>query len=99
MHILVQRPPASRQGPDISDPLLTAEPVAVERGRNEIDKNCSSRQIVTLEVAPLALRINTLVEVQDVSGSSWRGLVTGIRISQTNGEGVAMTLTLEREAV
>jgi hypothetical protein len=100
--VTVQRPPADKQGPDISDPLITSAPVAVERGRNEIDAQSTARQIVTLDVVPMAgLRINRLVEVQDLTGPPWRGLLTGLRISSSrDGDSVtdSMTLTIEREA-
>jgi hypothetical protein len=101
--VTVQRAPADKQGPDISDPLITTEPVAVERGRNEIDANSTPRQIVTMDVVPIAgLRINRLIEVQDLTGPPWRGLLTAIHISCSQDGGAitdTMTLTVEREAV
>ena len=99
--ILVQRDPANRQGSDITDPLLTSELAAVERGRNEIDANCSSRVMVTMETLPISgARPNQMVEVQDIAAPAWRGLLTGmtVRVSR-DGEQVnsSMTLTVERE--
>ena len=99
---IVQRQPADKPGPDISDPLITAIPVATERGRNEIDANCSARQTVTLDIEPRAgLRINRIVEVQDLEQVAWRGLLTGIQMSASrDNDTVTRTLqvTLEREA-
>lgn len=102
MQVTVQRQPANRQGPDIVDPLLVSEPVAVERGRNEIDANCTPRVQVVMETVPLAgVRINRVVEVQDMAAPAWRGLLTGIAIRMSrDGEQVSasMSLTVEREA-
>lgn len=101
--VTVQRDPANRRGPDISDPLITSEAVAVERGRNEIDANCSQRQLVTLDVMPVAgVRVNSLVEVQGIDVQPWRGMVTAIAIRVAlDGDQLTrtMTLTVEREAI
>jgi hypothetical protein len=43
MQITVTRGAGDKPGPDIIDPLLTSEPVAVARGRREIDYHSSSR--------------------------------------------------------
>ena len=48
IQITVQRPPGDKPGPDITDQLLTSEPAARERGRIEIDKNSSTRVLVTV---------------------------------------------------
>ena len=100
--VLVQRDPANRQGSDITDPLLTSELAAVERGRNEIDANCSSRVQVSMETVPLAgVRPNQLVEVQDIAAPAWRGLLTGmtVRVSRDSEQvNASMTITVEREA-
>ena len=48
IQITVQRQPADTPGPDITDQLLTSEPAARERGRVEIDKNSTSRVMVTV---------------------------------------------------
>lgn len=44
--IVVQRYPGDTPGPDIVDNILTDEIAARERGRAEINHNCSSRKIV-----------------------------------------------------
>lgn len=46
--IIVQRTPGDKPGPDITDPLLTAEHAALERGRNEIDANGGNRALVSI---------------------------------------------------
>jgi len=101
MIVVVQRSPGDKQGPDINDPLITSEPVAVERGRNEIDANCSSRQLVTMEIVPRSgLRINRIIEVQALTGAPWRGLLTDISITMAREEervNRAMILTIEKE--
>lgn len=47
IQITVQRQPADTPGPDITDQLLTSEPAARERGRVEIDRNATTRVLVT----------------------------------------------------
>lgn len=100
--VLVQRPPADQQGPDISDNLITSEPVAVERGRNEIDRNSSSREIVTGSGALRAfLQPGSLIEVMDFEAGPWRGMVTGFSLSVTRSEtefSADTNLTVERLA-
>jgi len=100
--VVVQRQPADKPGPDISDPLITSTTVAIERGRNEIDASCSPRQIVTVDIEPIAgLRVNRLVEIQDIEQVAWRGLVTNIDLREIrSGDQVnhSMQLTIEKEA-
>ena len=101
--VIVQRQPADKPGPDISDPLITSGTVAAERGRNEIDTNCSARQSVTLDIEPISgLRINRIVEVQDLEQVAWRGLITGIKMSAARDNDTVtrtMQVTIEREVV
>ena len=35
--VIVERPPADKQGPNISNPLITSNIVAIECGRNKIE--------------------------------------------------------------
>lgn len=100
--VIVQRQPADRQGPDISEPLICSEPVAVERGRNEIDRNSTNREIVT-GTGPLRRFISPgpLLEVMDLEHGPWRGMVTGCALSLTRGESdfsADINLTVERRA-
>jgi len=100
--VIVERPPADKQGPDISDPLITSEVVAVERGRNEIDFSYSDREIVSGElpyrdwIAP-----GSIVAIQDMEIPEWRAMATGCTISVTrsgNDFSAACNLSLERVA-
>jgi hypothetical protein len=101
--VIVQRQPADKPGPDISDPLINSELVARERGRNAIDADYSARQTVTLDIEPVSgLRINQLVEVQDLEAVAWRSLITGISMSaRRDADSVTRSqqITVEREAV
>lgn len=73
--VIVQRGAGDKPGPDIVDDLLSAVPMAVERGRNEIDRQCSNRRIVNL-TGPYRSWIDTgsLVEVRGRRGT-YRGMV------------------------
>lgn len=98
--IIVQRAPADRPGPDISDPLLTAPIAARERGRIEIDRESTDRQLVSVTGPFRAwLAPGSLVEYRG-RRATWRGLVrrAGISITRSEGEFRAdLALELERE--
>jgi len=100
--VIVQRTPADRQGPDISDPLITSEPVAVERGRNEIDYHSSNREFISGN-GPLRgfIRPGLLVRVADMENAPYLAKVTACALvltrSDTNFE-ADINLTLERRA-
>lgn len=100
--VIAQRAPGDKQGPDISEPLITSNVVAVERGRNEIDRNSTNREIVTGS-GPLRgfIRPGSLVEVMDFEAGPWRGMVTGCALNLTRGDGdfsADINLTVERLA-
>jgi len=46
VNIESSRPPADKPGPDVVSPLFSDDAVAKERGRAEINHNCSSRKMV-----------------------------------------------------
>ena len=98
--IIVQRQPADRPGPDISDPLLTAPHAARERGRIEIDREGTDRKLVSVAGPHRAwLAPGSLVEYQGRRGT-WRGMVRRVGVSITRAEGefrADHTLELERE--
>ena len=100
MQIIVQRPPADRQGPDISDALLTAPMAARERGRAEIDRESTDRVLVQITGPYLGwLSPGSLVEYRGRRGS-WRGLARrcALTLSRSEGEFRAdHTVELERE--
>ena len=96
--VIVQRPPADTPGPDITDPLLTAEQAAVERGRIEIDTNGTNREMVTVS-GPHRLWVHpgALVEYHG-RRQTWRGMVRrcAVVISR-QGEGFTADRNLELE--
>lgn len=100
--VIVERAPGDKQGPDISDPLITSTLVAVERGRNEIDDNCSSRETVQ-STGPFKgfIRPGSMAEVADSEQQVWRGIVQSCAIV-INRDGdsfsVDTNLTIERVA-
>lgn len=100
--VIVERSPADKQGPDISDPLITSVLVAVERGRNAIDSVCSSRESVS-STGPCKgfIRPGSMAEVADSEQLVWRGMVQScaIVISRSGGDFTADTnLVTERVA-
>lgn len=75
--VIVQRAPGDRQGPDISDPLIVTEAVAVARGTAEIDRNCSDRKQVDGAMPISAWRQpREIVAVTDAEEGVYRGMVT-----------------------
>lgn len=98
--VIVERPPADKQGPNIVDKLITTNAAAIERGRNEIDANCSSRELIKTS-SPLDGFIYTgrLIEVSDSELQAWRGMIRSsvINISADNNSFETQTnLTIER---
>ena len=98
--VTVQRDPANRPGPDITDQLLTSDVAARERGRVEIERNGSNRLLVSVAgpyrrwIAP-----GGLVDYHGRRGP-WRGLVRRCALTLSR-EGDSFTadvaLELERE--
>jgi|LGOV01.1.fsa_nt_gb hypothetical protein len=99
--VIVQRQPAGKPGPDISDALITTEAVARERGRNEIDANCSSRKMLTGTGPALAfIRRGKIVEVMQTGRPAARAMVTGWSLDITRTEdSVTVDQTLDLEAI
>lgn len=101
--VIVERPPGDRQGPDISSPLITSEPVAVARGLAEIDYNYSNRRMmsVTAHLVPW-IAPGEIVHVTDHEEGVYRAMVDRVAMTITRGEDGAMTaqshLVLERRA-
>ena len=55
IEILVKRGLGDKQGPDITDALITSVPVALARGATEINTACSDRKILSLSTSLLPL--------------------------------------------
>jgi hypothetical protein len=103
MRIEVFRSPGDRTGPEINDSLISTDEAARERGRIEIDRNSTPRELVTLNLPLTAwVQPGLLAEIQDADGGSWRGLVTGCSLV-IGRDGDNMTaeqvVTLEREVL
>ena len=104
MKIEVTRPPADRQGPDIVDILLTTEPAALERGRQDIDRTSTNRlsERGTCPQLP-AMATGSLLNVTTNRGA-WRGKMTfyalTIDIGEDGREFTATTsVAIEREMI
>ena len=98
LDIFVQRAAGDRRGEDIIDPLIGSRiPVAIQRGRNELDRQSSSPQTVRAEcVHRLGVELGQLARFYDFdSGEIWSGKVTGISHQQA-GVVLVTSLTIER---
>ena len=99
--VIVERAPADRQGPDITDQLLTADPPARERGRNEIDRNSTNRSLVSLSGPYRGWRQPGELLHYIGRRGSWVGMVrrSSLTIHRDGDEFRAdMALEIEREA-
>lgn len=78
--IIVQRGDGLSQGDDIVDPLITCLPVALARGRNEMDEQASGFQDVELTFFFRAgLRLGMVVEVHEsLFGEVWYGKLVSL---------------------
>lgn len=96
--VTIQRAPADKPGPDITDALLTSDVAALERGRNEIDANCSDREAVSIS-GPYRRWVSpgTLVAYHGRRGS-WRGKVRryGLTFAR-DGEQFSADFSMELE--
>lgn len=102
MRVEVIRGSGDRTGPDISDALLCTEAAAIERGRIEIDRNSTPRELVSLTVPLTYIAPGSLVEVADSESAPWRGLVTGCRLTwrrDIDSLTAESELNIEREAL
>lgn len=83
MQITVTRAPGDRPGPDIIDPLLTTEPVAVERGRREIDYHYSSRTIEQCQCPKHDYLATGSLALVTESAKQWRGVIRYFSLTLT----------------
>lgn len=96
--VIVQRAPADRPGPDITDPLLTSDAAARERGRNEIDATCSDRALVAV-AGPFRrwMAPGTLLGYHGRRGA-WRGMVRRCALTiSRDGDQFSADISLEVE--
>lgn len=101
--VLVTRGAGEHQGADVTDPLITTDAVAAERGRNLIDASSTKRQLVTLTCPFSGLhRTGILVEVLDVERPPWIGMLRAqtftVFVADDGAQTWDTTLTIEREA-
>jgi hypothetical protein len=95
--IFVQRDAGDKRGEDIVDPLIGSLPVAIARGRNELDEHAQPMQTVTMEaVYRDGVRLGQTVMVNDSrAGVFWVGKIAGITHS-ARGIELATTLRIKR---
>lgn len=95
--LFVQRGAGDKPGENIVDPLVASIPVAIQRGRNELDARAHAQQDVELETVYRAgVRLGLLSRVYDIqSGEIWTGKNTGITHNVRKvGESVQTTTSL-----
>lgn len=95
--IFVERSPADSQGEDIIEPLLGAQPEAINRGRNELDTRASLKQpVVASIVFRTGLAVGQLIEVHnELEAEVFRGKL--VRLSHRLTPQAALTsTTIER---
>jgi len=103
MKILVTRPPADKQGPDIVDSLLVTEQAGVARGRREIDYHSSNRNQKRGNCPLLPyMPTGSLMAVTE-AGGSYRGKLQSYSVTvdiNEDGRDFSMTtaISIEREA-
>jgi hypothetical protein len=104
MKIIVSRAPGNKQGQDITDALLTAEPAGIARGTREIDYHSSNR-IQIRGNCPLLpyMPTGSLVNVSESAGS-YRGKLQSYSLSvdiSDNGREFSATtsISIEREMI
>jgi len=100
MKITVQRTPADKPGPSITNSLLTVEGAGVARGIAEINKNHKDRIIISGNGPKNQYMIPTkLVQVTDVEGVK-KGIVTMYsRTYSISGKEFQITSSMEIETV
>ncbi|MGV0961806.1 MAG: hypothetical protein ACOYB1_18430 [Limnohabitans sp.] len=102
MKILVTRPPADKQGPDVVDALLVTDPAGIARGRREIDYHSTNRSQERGNCPLLPyMPTGSLINVTE-AGGSYRGKLQSysitIDISDDGREFTASTaIAIERE--
>ncbi len=103
LSVIVERQPATQQGPDITSPLIVNQAVAGERGRVECDRNATNREFVDLSgpVGPF-MAPGAMLVVMDGEQQSWRGMLRSLTWSiEIDGENFSAvsSMRIEREVV
>jgi hypothetical protein len=104
MKIIVTRPPADKQGPDITDALLVTDPAGIARGRREIDYHGSNRSQERGNCPLLPyMPTGSLMAVTE-AGGGYRGKLQSYAITIDIGEdgrefSVTTAISIEREMV
>lgn len=100
--IIVERAPADNQGPDIVDTLIATEVQAVERGRIEIDRQCTNRMMISGSCPMRSyMEPGKLVQVSDLEQGNYiamlRSYAFDIRID-VNSFSAVTSVVLEKVA-
>ena len=95
--VFVQRYAGDKRGDDIVDPLIGSIPVAIVRGRNELDERASGMQQIEAEtIYRTGLRPGQSSRFADMqTGEIWTGKITGIA-HRAQGVEISTTLQVKR---
>jgi hypothetical protein len=95
--LFVVRGAGDKRGADIVDPLMSAIPVAIARGRNELDEQASAMQPASGQTLyRIGVRLGQLAAFAGADTEpDWRGCVKGIS-HRVGGGKIITTLTVKR---
>lgn len=83
-------------GEDITDPLITNEAMAIQRGRNEIDASAKITPVDIDAIHRTGLETGQTVQVLDaLQGATWLGKITSIDIA-VEAPSITTTISVER---
>lgn len=96
--LFVQRGSGDKPGEDVVDPLVSSIPVAIVRGRNELDDKAHRKDDETLgTVYRDGVRLGHLARTYEV-GEIWTGKIDGIEHTiRKVGDSVQTTTSLQLE--
>jgi len=102
MRVTVQRLPADRQGPDISDPLLTTIEAMTQRGRGEVNENAKSKMNVSGAMASSTDDIEpcSVIRVTDLEKGQYSAVVDSFsQVFDVKGKSftASTSITFERD--
>lgn len=99
METIVIRGDGDKEGPAIIDSLLTTTQARQERGRVDIDYNCSSRTSREIRSFDLSwIPPGSFVEIEDVEKGRVPGIVKAISLSMGSDGSIVKILRVETEA-